>query len=89
MAVMLIATVPGDGRQQQPMYEQLGDRLTRQEGFLFHAAGPCEDGWRLYEAWETREQLQAWLDGAVFPNIPEGAPQPATEIVPLEVVLRP
>jgi quinol monooxygenase YgiN len=90
MAVMLIATVPGgDRQQQQRMYDQIGDKLVGQDGFLFHGAGPTEDGWRLYEVWESRDQLDAWLQGSVFPNLPDDAPRPSMDVVPIEVVLRP
>lgn len=90
MAVMLIATIPGGTReQQQPMYDQVGDDLVGQDGFLFHAAGATDGGWRLYEVWETREQLDAWLRGTIFPALPDDAPQPQMDVVDLEVVLHP
>lgn len=55
---------------------------------MFHAAGPAEAGWRLYEVWDTRAQLDAWLKGTIFPALPDDAPQPQMDIVDLEVVLR-
>lgn len=90
MAVMLIATIPGGtSEQQHSIYDQVGDKLITENGFLFHAAGPTEGGWRLYEVWETREQLDTWLQGTIFPALPDDAPQPQMDIVDLEVVLRP
>lgn len=90
MAVMLIATVPGSkAEQQEHLADRLGSQVKERDGFLFHAGGPVEQGWRLYEAWETREQLDDWLQGTVLPNLPDDAPEPEMRFVPIEIVIKP
>lgn len=30
------------------------------EGMLLHAAGPCEDGWRVFDCWTSAAQQHHW-----------------------------
>lgn len=90
MAVMLVATIPGQSREEQErMVDSLRENLEAQPGFLFHAGGPVDGGWRLHEVWESRDQLEAWLEGTIFPSLPEDAPTPEMDIVPIDIVVRP
>jgi quinol monooxygenase YgiN len=35
------------------------------EGWLFHAGGPTEDGWRVVEVWESQEAADAYFQGGL------------------------
>jgi hypothetical protein len=37
------------------------DRLP--EGLIMHSAGPAENGWYVYDVWESREAFQRFMDG--------------------------
>jgi len=90
VAVMITVTIPGGTRElQQQMYDQVGDLIVEQEGFVFHSSGPVEGGWRLHEVWETRDQLDRWLNENIFPRMPDDAPRPEMDVEDLEFVIRP
>jgi hypothetical protein len=36
-------------------------------GALFHVAGPADDGWRIYDVWESAEAFQAFADAKIGP----------------------
>ncbi len=67
---------PAPGRAQ-PSTDQLPD------GLIVHSAGPAENGWYIYDIWETRDHFQRFNDGqlgeairAVFGDQP---PPPGSE----------
>jgi hypothetical protein len=43
------------------------------EGLTFHVAGPSDDGMRLVEIWDSREQRERWMEGTIQPAIQEAA----------------
>jgi quinol monooxygenase YgiN len=51
------------------------------EGWIFHAAGPTEDGWRVVEVWESQEAADAYFQGRlgqVLQNLCVSLGQPDT-----------
>jgi len=49
--------------QSSPRQDQLP------EGLIIHTAGPSEDGWYVYDVWESREAFERFMDGKLGPAI--------------------
>jgi quinol monooxygenase YgiN len=64
MAFGYIITNPGQTQEQyDAVMEQLNLEEGLPEGWIFHAAGPTEDGWRVVEVWESQEAADAFFQG--------------------------
>ncbi len=65
MAIGFIFNNPGQTQEQyDAVVEQLNLAESLPEGWIFHAAGPTEDGgWRVVEVWESQEALQQFFAG--------------------------
>jgi len=50
----------------------LGESLRAAPGFVLHTAHPTEEGWRVFEIWESAEEANRWFAQAVAPNLPPG-----------------
>ena len=73
MAVLVTAEVPGmTPERYDPMLVALGDKLKQAKGFIAHAAGMSDDGWRVVELWETADDATRWFAENVYPNLPPG-----------------
>jgi hypothetical protein len=49
------------------------------DGFLgLHAAGPTDDGWQVFEMWESEDKHQVWVDQMIAPNMPPDAAKSMT-----------
>jgi heme-degrading monooxygenase HmoA len=77
MAVLMNAQVPG---MTSEAYEAITagpgfmEALRGFDGFLgLHAGGPTDDGWQVFEVWESADKHQAWIDQMIAPNMPPGA----------------
>lgn len=71
MAILVKATVPGmDAGKYNSVITELRDNLKATPGFLGHAAYPENDGsgFVVVEIWESRAQLQAWVESNVMPH---------------------
>ena len=61
MAIGFIFNNPGQTQEQyDAAVEQLNLEESLPEGWIFHAAGPTEDGWRVVEVWESQEAVDAY-----------------------------
>ncbi len=69
MAVGMLQTLQGTTKEQ---YEQVNHKLFGQstpptdqlpEGLIMHSAGPVENGWYIYDVWESRDDFQRFMDG--------------------------
>jgi hypothetical protein len=70
----------------QEMYEQVGEKMfgTRSsdfasvdapDGLLMHTAGPSEDGWYVYDVWQSKEHFDRFVHDRLMPALQEmGAP---------------
>jgi quinol monooxygenase YgiN len=71
MAVLVQYDIANAGLE---LYDQLAGQmaagLRASPGFVFHVAQAIENGWRVTEVWDSREQLDSWFDGTVQPNLP-------------------
>jgi hypothetical protein len=64
MAIGFIFNNPGQTQEQyDAAVEQLNLAQSLPEGWIFHAAGPTEDGWRVVEVWESQEAADAYFQG--------------------------
>ena len=82
MAIGFVFDNPG---QTQEQYDAAVERLnlaeSLPEGWIFHAAGPTEDGWRVVEVWESQEAADAYFQGRlgqVLQNVGVSPGQPDT-----------
>jgi quinol monooxygenase YgiN len=64
---MAIGFIFNNPRQTQEQYDAAVDQLnlaeSLPEGWIFHAAGPTENGWRVVEVWESQEAADAYFQG--------------------------
>jgi quinol monooxygenase YgiN len=63
-------------------------------GLIIHTAGHTEDGFRIFEVWESREQCEKFMNEVVMPSVMEvtkGSPgtPPRTTGYELHNLLRP
>ncbi|TML07360.1 MAG: hypothetical protein E6F94_12460 [Actinobacteria bacterium] len=89
MAVGMLQMMQGVTKQQ---YDQVNEAMFGQsppsadqvpEGLIIHTAGPTDNGWYIYDVWESREAFQRFVDdqlqaavGQVFGDQP---PPPGSE----------
>jgi hypothetical protein len=65
------------------------------EGLILHSAGQGDQGWYVYDIWESREAFQRFLDEKLMPAIGEamGGPPPEggqpPQYFPVEVLVVP
>ncbi|MFN2452372.1 MAG: hypothetical protein ABR541_08465 [Candidatus Dormibacteria bacterium] len=77
MAVLVVARVNGSAADAEQWRER-NRGLPKQQGFLFMADGPTDEGWRVLSAWESRGDFEKYFDAAVKPNLPPGVDGMAT-----------
>lgn len=62
MAFARLALFPeGTQQQHEAIVEGLGTAHVDAPGRLLFAAGPTEGGWQIIQVWETRDQLEQWV----------------------------
>ena len=80
MAIGFIFNNPGQTQEQyDAAVEQLNLAESLPEGWIFHAAGPTEGGWRVVEVWESQEAADAYFQerlGQVLQNVGVSLDQP-------------
>jgi hypothetical protein len=60
------------------------------DGLIVHSAGQSDDGWYVYDIWESEDHVRRFLDTKLGPAMQElgagdGAPQP--QFFPIEVLV--
>lgn len=89
MAILMTADVSGMGNEMYSgMIAQLRDQIRSARGFVLHAGHEIEGGWRVMEVWESEADHEAWFEGTIKPNLPEGV-VPDITIAPLANVVTP
>jgi len=81
MAIGVIFNNLGQTQEQyDAAVEELNLAESLPEGWIFHAAGPTEDGWRVVEVWESQEAFDAYYQrlGQVLQNVGVTPGQPDT-----------
>ena len=88
MAVMMISEVPG---QTAEGYERVLDMVRPHydgaPGFVMHSSHPTEEGWRIVEVWESREDAGRFFAAHVAPNLPKGI-HPKARFEPLHALVK-
>jgi hypothetical protein len=46
------------------------------EGLIVHSAGPAENGWYVYDIWESREDFERFLNEKLMPAFAEVLGEP-------------
>lgn len=81
MSILAIVDIPADRGGAAADAEKWAARNERDlpgaHGFVVHADGPSEIGWRLVQVWDSEEDLQRFFDENVKPYLPPDAPNPA------------
>jgi hypothetical protein len=90
MTILMTSELPGaDDAAYGHLLDALRDALVASPGFIAHAAGPVDGGYRVTELWESEEAHQRWFEQHVVPVLPEGAPRPTVSVQPIvNVALR-
>jgi hypothetical protein len=77
MAVAMLQMLQGVTKAQ---YEEVNEKMFGQslpptdqlpEGLVVHSAGPAENGWYIYDIWESREAFQRFSDERLMPAVRE------------------
>jgi hypothetical protein len=77
MPVGMLQMLQGVTKQQ---YDQVNEKLFGQsppptdqlpEGLILHSAGPAENGWYVYDVWESRDAFQRFMDDRLQPAVAE------------------
>jgi heme-degrading monooxygenase HmoA len=89
MAIQVVSEIQGMTKEQyEQAIGQIGDQLRRAPGFNHHVAGPMEGGYRVVEIWDSREELDRWLQDTVMPMAQQvGIPPFEPKIFPIDNVL--
>lgn len=75
MPVGVLSMVPSEEMYRQVTEKVFGkypsDASDAPEGMIVHSAGPAEQGWYVYDIWESKEAFQRFVDGKLGPAIRE------------------
>lgn len=84
MAILMTSDMPGvDEAGYEHLAAALMTRLRVADGFISHAAGPIDGGYRVTELWESGDAHRAWFEASVIPMLPAGAPAPQVTTQPI------
>jgi hypothetical protein len=89
MAVELVAEIRGMTRAQYDQaFAEVRDQLRQAPGFVSHAAGPMDGGYRVTEFWNSREEVDRFLQQTIMPMAQRlGMPQFEPQFLQLDNVL--
>jgi hypothetical protein len=89
MAVLMISEVAGQSLQgYDGMLGAVSDALRQWPGFVMHVSHPVDDGWRIVEVWDSREDAAKFFAAHIAPKLPDGI-RPKLSFQPLHDVLKP
>jgi len=62
------------------------------EGLIMHTAGQSEQGWYVYDIWESKEQFQRFVESKLGPALQEigagGGDRPEPQFFPIETLVK-
>jgi heme-degrading monooxygenase HmoA len=89
MSVIMIAEIAGADATFFDAMRAAGvvDALATYPGFVSHASGAADSGYRVIEVWESRDAHEDWVEKVILPNMPPGAPPPTIEYIDLVAAL--
>ncbi len=76
MAFAMVVEVPDITREQYEMVTRKMSESGALAGSIFHAGGPVEGGFRLFEVWESREAADAFYGGEALRAATAALPHP-------------
>ena len=81
MPILMTAEITGFTQAMaDAMNAKIGERMKTAQGFVIHANGPIENGWRVTEIWESADHFNRWYEATIRPNLPPGVqPQITTQ----------
>ena len=92
MAVLVTVDLPaaaGGSAEDAAQWAERNKRdLPTAPGFIFHADGPTETGWRLVQVWESEEDVTRNFNERVRPQLPPDAPAIPMRVEPLSNVIK-
>jgi len=63
MAIAMVFDAKGvTEAQYEQVRAEVGMSTTRPKGMLYHAAGPSEGGWNVFEVWESQEDARSFFE---------------------------
>jgi len=84
MPVLMTSEMPGPTQEgYDHLAEALLPILQPTDGFIAHAAGPVDGGYRVTELWESEDAHEAWFTAPVAPTMPADAPAPRLTFRPI------
>ena len=87
MAVLITADVKGQTQAgYDAMLAAVGPALERARGFIAHGGGPHNDGWRVFEIWESEADATRFFATHIRPTLPPGL-VPKRTIVALNTLM--
>jgi hypothetical protein len=89
MAVLMVGEASGQTPEgYDGMMSVIGPELKVAPGFLLRASHPIDNGWRVIEVWETREDATRFYATHVAPRLPKGI-RPKMTFAPLHDLMQP
>jgi len=62
------------------------------EGLIMHTAGQSEQGWYVYDIWESKEHFQRFVENKLGPALQEvgadGSNRPEPQFFPIETLVK-
>ena len=91
MAIGFIFNNPGQTQEQyDAAVEQLNLAESLPEGWIFHAAGPIDGGWRVVDVWESQQAFDIFLGERLREAMSNaGMPSPEVATWPVYATLEP
>ena len=89
MAVLMTAHIPGGTKEMMDGMRPLLEPLRGAKGFVIHANGPANGGWRVTEVWDSQADFEAWFEANVKPAFPADGPMPSISFDELNEVVTP
>jgi hypothetical protein len=79
MPIAALQMMPGGTSEQ---YEQIGEKMfgvrssdfssaEAPDGLIMHSAGPTDDGWYVYDIWESQDHFERFVQERLMPAIQE------------------
>ena len=89
MAVELRAEIRGMTKAQYDQaIAQVGPKLRQAPGFISHAAGPMDGGYRVVEIWNSREECERFMQQTIMPMAQQvGLPSFEPQFLPVDNIL--
>jgi hypothetical protein len=98
MAVGMLLAGEGVSRES---YEQVTEKMfggypmseaQAPDGLLLHTAGQSDQGWYVYDVWESQEHFQRFVESKLGPALEElavgGGERPQPQFFPIETLVK-